>query len=242
MINRLKEAGELLSFQIFYRQRRSKATWVLAAIIIAMYLLEEFYGGSTDIYVLIGMGANVRSLVAQGEYSRLMSSVFLHAGFMHVFFNSYVLIVLGGFFNKILGESKYLSIFFISGISGSLASLALGKAEVSVGASGAIWGLFGASLALAIFKTDLIPEALRLALRKTTIINLLINLGVSFLPMVDFWAHIGGGVGGFICSTFIIWPVNTMRLEKIRSKFFQLTALILGSCYILSIIGIWWKL
>ncbi|HXW53059.1 MAG TPA: rhomboid family intramembrane serine protease, partial [Myxococcota bacterium] len=155
----------------------------------------------------VRMGANVSARVKEGEYYRLFTCVFLHAGFLHVFFNTYVLFALGGFFNRILGEARYLTIFLFSGVVGSLASVWLGKATVSVGASGAIWGLFGASLTLALFKTTFLPEAIRLRLRRVTIINLIINLGISFLPMIDFWAHLGGGIAGFLISLiFIVRP------------------------------------
>jgi rhomboid protease GluP len=229
------EAREIINFQISYNKRKIKATWVLAVVIAGMYLLEEYFGGSQNMSVLVRMGANVGERVKDGEYYRLMSSVFLHAGFMHVFFNTYVLFALGGFFNRILGESKYLVIFLSSGIVGSLASVYLGKATVSVGASGAIWGLFGASLALAMFPTSLLPEAIRLRLRRITLINLLINLGVSFLPMIDIWAHIGGGVAGFLVSLPIIFRSNSRSLNRVLRSIFAVLAWLLSVVYIIGI-------
>lgn len=226
-----KEVAEIISFQLSYSKKRIKATWALCIVIVALFLLEELFGGSNSTPVLVRMGANVKSLVHEGEYFRLMSSVFLHGGYLHVFFNTYVLFALGGFFNRILGETKYLSIFFISGIFGSLSSIYFGKADISVGASGAIWGLFGASLALAFFKTRLIPEPIRLRLRKMTFINLAINLGVSFLPMVDIWAHLGGCLGGFLCSLLMIFNNDNKTIETIKNRFFQLVAIALFLIY-----------
>ncbi len=231
-----KEVAEIISFQVSYSKQRIKATWGLAIVIALTFLLEELFGGSTSTSVLVRMGANVKDLISEGQYYRLMSSVFLHSGFMHVFFNTYVLFALGGFFNRILGEAKYLTIFFVSGIAGSLASFYLGKAGISVGASGAIWGLFGASLALAFFKTRLIPEAIRLRLRKVTLINLAINLGVSFLPMVDMWAHIGGGVAGFLCSLLMIFHSNNQLFNRLKNYLFQFLAIILLLAYLISIV------
>lgn len=215
-----QQVREIINFQLSYNRRKMKATWALALCIVGMYFLEEYFGGSQNIATLVRMGANVGARVKEGEYFRLMSSVFLHAGFMHVFFNTYVLFALGGFFNRILGESTYVVIFFVSGIVGSIASVCLGKAALSVGASGAIWGLFGASLALSVFKTSLIPDAIRLRLRRVTLINLVINLGVSFLPMIDIWAHIGGGIGGFVMSLpLIIRPRTRITYRLIRYVF-----------------------
>lgn len=116
------KAKEIINFQISYNRKKIKSTWAIAILIISMFLLEEYFGGQ-HISVLIKMGANVNIKVKEGEYFRLFTSVFLHAGFMHVFFNTYVLFALGGFFNRILGESKYLFIFLSSGLFGSLASI-----------------------------------------------------------------------------------------------------------------------
>jgi len=129
------QVKEIIRFQMTYNKRQIKATWVLSVIIVGLFLLEEWFGGSQNIAVLVRMGANVSARVREGEYFRLLSSVFLHAGFLHVFFNTYVLFALGGFFNRILGESRYLTVFLVSGITGSITSVFFGKSAVSVGAS-----------------------------------------------------------------------------------------------------------
>jgi len=234
-IDKQTEIRELLHFQLFYNQRKILATWILAGVIAAMFLLEELFGGSNNIAVLVKMGANVSERVEAGEYWRLMTCVFLHAGYMHIILNTYVLFALGGFFNRILGDAVYLTVFLVSGITGSLASTFLGKAQVSVGASGAIWGLFGASLAVSFIKNPLIPEIIRLSMRRVTLINLAINLGVSFLPMVDIWAHIGGGIGGFLVSLGIILGPTSPNYVRLRARVFQGLALILSLAYALSI-------
>lgn len=234
------QAREIIRFQISYNKQQIKATWTLAVVIVAMYLVEELFGGSQNIAVLVRMGANVSENVREGEYFRLLTSVFLHAGLMHVFFNTYVLFALGGFFNRILGEARYLTVFFVSGLMGSMASVYFGKSDVSVGASGAIWGLFGTSLGLAIFKTSLIPEAIRLRLRKVTLINLIINLGISFLPMIDFWAHIGGGIGGFLVSLAIIFPSRNAVLYRWFGTGFAVIAFSFSMLYAASIGYVMW--
>jgi rhomboid protease GluP len=141
-MNEQSQARELLSFQIFYSTRQIKATWALALVIALMFFLEEIFGGSTTISTLIKMGANDKELVREGQYYRLLTSVFLHAGYLHVIVNTYVLFALGGFFNRILGDSKFLTLFLFSGICGSISSTLLGGASVSVGAQ----VLSGASL------------------------------------------------------------------------------------------------
>lgn len=226
---------DIIRFQMAYSRQKVISTWVLSALIVAIYLLEEYWGGSQNIAILTRMGANVKARVLSGEYFRLCSAVFLHAGFLHVFFNTYVLVVLGGFFNRILGESRFLTIFFVSGIAGSITSILLGKAEVSVGASGALWGLFGASLGLTVFKNSLLPDLIRLRLRRITLINLVINLGISFLPMIDMWAHLGGGVSGFLISLVIIYFSRTKELYRLSTAMFSITAFMLSLIYLLAI-------
>jgi len=235
------QAREIIRFQLSYNKRKIKSTWTLAAIIIVFYLLEEYFGGSQNMALLVRMGANVRTRVDNGEYYRLFTCVFLHAGFLHVFFNTYVLIALGGFFNRILGEARYLTVFLLSGLVGSLASVLFGKAGVSVGASGAIWGLFGASLTLSLFKTSFLPEAIRLRLRRITFINLVINLGISFLPMIDIWAHLGGGFAGFLVSlVFVIKPQNRTVHQWVTYGCY-VVAFILSLAYLSAIVVDMWK-
>lgn len=232
-MNENTEAQELLAFQLFYMKRKMKTTWVLALIIISLFLMEEVLGGSTTVSVLVKMGANVRELVHEGQYFRLLTCVFLHAGWLHVIVNVYVLFALGGFFNRIFGESRYLTVFLFSGITGSLASYFLGSSHVSVGASGALWGLFGASVVIAFIRTHLLPEAVRLRLRRVTLINLIINLGISFLPMVDFWAHIGGGIGGLLISLLFIYRPSEESRRRLVSRIFQTTGALLTLIYAL---------
>lgn len=235
-----EESKKLLSFHFSYNKRNIKMTWVVALVIIVNFLLEEYFGGSKNTSVLVRMGANVNEKVLAGEHYRLFSSVFLHAGFLHVFFNTYVLFALGGFFNRILGASRYLAVLLFSGICGSLSSVYLSKAGISVGASGAIWGLFGASLALSIFKTSLLPEPIRLNLRRITLINVVINLGISFLPMIDFWAHIGGGIGGFLLGLLVVLTSQSEKSYHLSSYFFRLFSLVLAAFYTAAIIyGFW---
>lgn len=208
-------AQELFNFQEKLLRQKTYATYTLLIFIVAMYVLEEYFGSSQNISNLIKMGANSRELVKDSsEYYRLFSSIYLHAGFMHIFFNSYVLYALGGMFEKILGSRNFLIIFFISGFFGSVASIFLGKAPASVGASGAIWGFLGSSLALAIFPSDFFPSIFRKRLLKMSLINLFINLGVSLLPMVDIWAHLGGGIAGFLVTAIVI------RYDYVLQKFF----------------------
>jgi rhomboid protease GluP len=140
----------------------------------------------------------------------LLSSALLHAGLLHVAVNGYVLLVLGGFMEKVLGAGRYAVLLGAAALGGSLASAGLSTAAVSVGASGAIWGVLGAAAALAWRPGNVIPAVMVGPLRRNAIINLVLNLSISFLPQVDLWAHLGGGVAG----AALVWSgVLTRDLE-----------------------------
>lgn len=190
--------------------------YILIAIILIFFIIEEYLGGSKNALTLLNLGANSKELVLQkNQYYRLITSMYLHAGLMHLFFNCYVLYSFGNFLFSILGNKNFLLVFFISGICGSLASVFLSKASISVGASGAIWGFLGATLALSVFPSYYIADYYRNILLKTTGINIAINLGISLLPMIDIWAHLGGGISGFILTWFIISePKSYFRKTK----------------------------
>lgn len=230
----LKEKIQMLNFQMALATRKITVTYILLALMIGAYLLEEMRGGSNNIQTLVSMGANVSSLVQAGEYTRLMSCVFLHAGLMHIGFNGYVLYALGGFFNRILGSVPFLFIFLVSGITGSLASIFVGHSRVSVGSSGAIWGFFGASLVLAFFRNSVLPDPIRLSLRRTTLINLAINLGVSMLPMVDMWAHLGGGAGGFLSALVIVAEPQSPAIRNAKRIVINIIVAVLLLAYAVS--------
>jgi membrane associated rhomboid family serine protease len=191
-------------FQKSFGAKPVIVSWLLLSIMVLMFGLCSLWGDTDYIPTLYRMGANARSAVFAGEWWRVITSIFLHAGMMHLLFNGYVLYALGPFFERIFGPVRFLTLFLFSGVVGNIASLYLGKAPLSVGASGALWGLFGASVSLILRPSELIPEILRVRIRRVTIINILLNAAVSFLPMVDLWAHFGGGVAGFALGLFYV--------------------------------------
>lgn len=160
---------------------------------LAMYL---FGNGSQDIVTLLKFGANYRPFVLYGEVWRLFTCAFLHIGVLHLMVNMYALYVIGPQLENFFGKWKYLCIYFISAISGSLLSITF-STRVSAGASGAIFGLLGALLYFGyhyrvylgnIMKSQIIPI-------------ILLNLGIGFIVSgIDNAAHIGGLVAGIFTA------------------------------------------
>jgi membrane associated rhomboid family serine protease len=192
-----EERARLSEGQAFVASLRvqPRATWGLVAVLGTLFVLEELWGGSETVPTLVRMGGNTEATLA-GEPWRLLSSALLHAGWFHVGVNGFVLLVLGGFIEKVLGAARYGVLLGAAAVGGSLASALLSSAPLSVGASGAIWGVLGAAAALSWRPGQVIPAVMVGPLRRNAMINLIINLAVSFHPQVDVWAHLGGGLVG----------------------------------------------
>jgi len=171
------------------------ATWTLLASYAIAFALEIVWGGAEAVPTLVRMGANTDASLVDEPW-RLLSSAWLHAGWLHVLVNGYVLYALGGFLERLLGWQRFTILYVAAGIGGGLASAAFSSAALSVGASGAIWGVLGASAALALRPAGLIPPAVLGTVRRNAIVNIVLNLAVSFLPQIDMMAHLGGGIVG----------------------------------------------
>ena len=126
-----------------FSSKKPIITYILIAFCLIMFVVSSF---GIDTMTLVKYGANVGTLVKNGEVFRLITYMFLHAGVFHIFFNMYSLYIVGPRVEDFFGKWKFLTIYFISGISGGLLSIAMNGDVVSVGASGAIFGLFGALL------------------------------------------------------------------------------------------------
>jgi rhomboid protease GluP len=161
-----------------------RLTYVLLAVNILVFLAMTAAGGSTNTDVLIRFGAKANVLIAQGQVWRLLTSMFLHIGVMHLVFNSYALFILGVEVERLYGSARFLAIYLLAGLWGSLVSFALGP-SLSAGASGAIFGLLGATAAF--FHTH----------RRLGIVGLNLFLGFT-VPGIDNLAHLGGLVSGAI--------------------------------------------
>lgn len=178
-------------------QRFPWLTLTLGAVCVLLFVLGKAWSDSNFSLVLYRMGANSSKEVRAGEVWRLVASMFLHGNVGHIAVNMIALAVFGPVLERLLGPQRYLFLYGVSGLGGSLASALLRGSGISVGASGAIWGLMAAGFGLALRPRGLLPP-LRLAqARRRAIGPLAINLLYSFQPGVDFLAHLGGGVVGF---------------------------------------------
>ncbi|MBM7838145.1 rhomboid protease GluP [Alkalihalobacillus xiaoxiensis] len=196
---------------LFYGKPRM--IYVLLLAILAMYTVLELNGGSTNIQVLIDYGAKYNPLMVEGEWWRLVTSMFLHIGLIHLLFNGMALYFLGTAVEQLFGSIRFLFIYFIAGISGSIVSFAFND-SVSAGASGALFGLFGALLYFGLKQ----PALFYRTLGRNIIFLLGFNLILGFVvPGIDNGAHIGGLIGGFLAAVMVRMPKEEKKTPFIWS-------------------------
>ena len=177
-----------------------------------MYAAILWAGGPGDLGVLIRFGALVRHRVWEGEYWRLISPLFVHGSFVHFALNALALYILGRLVEPFLGSGRFSLLYFVSGLGGSIGSL-LFTPSISVGASGAIFGLLGAMLAAEYIATGSVRHLLASVTRGSVlpIIALELLLGVM-VPVVDNAAHVGGLVAGCALGYYLATR-RYMRVE-----------------------------
>ena len=180
------------------------ATYILLVANLVVFALMERAGGSQDPTVLDRFGALFGPLVAEGQYWRLLTAIFLHVGFVHVAFNSLGLFVFGTAFERACGPLRMMAVYVGAGLAGSALSYLASPAVRSAGASGAIFGLLGA---LAVYLVVNRQEFGKLGQREITTVLFLAAMNLLnglTTPGVDNWAHVGGLIGGAALGLAVI--------------------------------------
>jgi rhomboid protease GluP len=187
-------------------------TQIILGVIVVFFIGQiisgggDFLGNSLDPVEQWGM--LTKQGVAGGEWWRLVTSMFLHAGILHILFNGMALFALGMQVERMMGSKRFLLIFFLTGIGGNVLTLLVNPVP-SVGASGGIFGLLGALIAFFYRNRDRLGAWGQANLR-----SLLITAGINFvitfsIPQVNQMAHIGGLVTGLFLGYFLSpWQVK----------------------------------
>ncbi|CAL9482626.1 rhomboid family intramembrane serine protease [Streptomyces sp. enrichment culture] len=185
-------------------------TKILIGICLAAFLVQMSAGDAfTDRFDLIGRAfvPHLGTLegVAEGQYYRLLTSMFLHGSYIHIIFNMLSLWWIGGPLEAALGRARYLTLYLVSGLAGSaLSYLIAAPNQPSLGASGAVFGLFGA--------TAVLMRRLNYDMRPI-IALLVINLIITFSPgfNIAWQAHLGGLVAGVVMGYAMIHAPRQKR-------------------------------
>ncbi|MBQ6539264.1 MAG: rhomboid family intramembrane serine protease [Bacilli bacterium] len=147
--------------------------------------------------------------IRDGEYYRIITGMFLHGNILHLFFNCWVLYIIGSQLESFIGKFKYAIIYFIAGISGSLFSMIFSH-SASIGASGAIFGLMGALIYFGYHYRVYLGNYVKTQLIPLVVLNLIIGMS----PGIDNFAHIGGLIGGTIATMALGIDGKSTTFEK----------------------------
>lgn len=191
---------------------------IIAACII-MFIISCIIGGTEtfsgiNANLALELGANNQFYLKSGEIWRLLTSAFLHADLVHLLVNMYSLYIIGRQMETFLGKGKFLVVYIVSAICGGLLSgLVSDPSIVSVGASGAIFGLLGSMLYFGYHYRTYLGSAIKNQIIPIIIINLLIGFMSSG---IDNFAHIGGLVGGVLATMAVGINGKSKNYEKIN--------------------------
>lgn len=205
----IEQTPEVLALNL--PTRRPILTYILLSVIVGIFVVQVIYAqvNFPRPEPITDWGAlNYARVVFRGEHYRLFTAMFLHAGEVHLLFNGLALWVFGRTVESVFGTARFALIYFLGGLTGSLASLFLTRG-LSVGASGAIFAIFGAEMVFLYRNRELLGRAAREQLQSLIMLALL-NFGLGIFTQVapttvsiDNWAHGGGFVGGIILTWFI---------------------------------------
>jgi rhomboid protease GluP len=143
--------------------------------------------------------------VGAHQWWRLLTSCFVHFGIIHIGMNMYVLYLIGPFIESVFGRMRYLLIYFIAGLSGSIVSVWVHPMAVGAGASGAIFGLYGAVFGFLLIKRRTLNPVAMKSIGKSAGIFILYNVVYgSMSGTTDLSAHLGGLVAGFLAGMVLV--------------------------------------
>lgn len=180
-----------------FSPKKPVVTYILIVLNLMVFLYGVLYGNDE----LISMFGNNYELVQNGEFYRLFTCMFVHADILHILFNMIALYSIGPVVERYYGKSKFLLIYLVSGLLGSIFSGVFMTADsISIGASGAIFGLLGSICYFTYYYRATLQGILRGSIMPVIIINLVIGFISS---SIDLSAHIGGLLGGILVSMAI---------------------------------------
>lgn len=183
-------------------RRKPFVSWAIAATCVAIFGLEVLWGHGEPVSVASRMGAEIPSRVLAGEWWRLLSATLLHVGVVHLAMNMLAFLAFGTFLERVIGGARYLILYILSGLGGSLLSLTRQSDVPGLGASGGIWGLMIAGAVMVTWRPAMLPPRLAIQLRRRAWTPVVLNGLISLAPGIDLRAHLGGGITG---ALLLLW-------------------------------------
>lgn len=202
--------------------RRARVTEIILVLLgiaylgeIALDAVDPFSLVAVDALRMVQLGAIVPALVLdEGQWFRLVSGTMLHAGLLHIYLNGMAILALGGLMERLIGGYRLAAIYILSAFAGSLASVFVSTGWLSVGASGAVFGLLGAFGVLQLRHGGRLPPGIGQS-RRWWLVILGLNAALPIaLPMIDVWAHVGGFVGGAAAAGLLLRQPDAIRPDR----------------------------
>ncbi len=209
--------------QVHHEPRESNGnpvvTWTLIGINVLMFIVPAVVSPSwvwkPTAKQLLDWGADFGPLSLHGQWWRLVTCCFLHLGVIHIVFNMVILLQAGAFAEAVFGRVRFLLLYFLAGLGGSLASAFRQPPIVSVGASGAIFGIYGGILAFLLMQRRAVNREAAGKIAKGAGVFLFYNLVYSLAsPSVDMSAHLGGLAAGFLAGMPLARPLTPGRQKS----------------------------
>ncbi len=213
-------ALELLRFRqrLFAATPRLWVTYALVALNCGVWMVQVVAGvdaASPGAEVLVRWGGNLGTAVHAGEYWRLLSATVLHGGAIHLAFNMFALWIIGQTVERVLGNAGFAATYLISGLAGSVASVIASPDVVSVGASGAVFGILGAQLTALLSRRVGLPAALRPGIMRNGVLIIGVNLAFGFsIPNIDNAAHMGGLIAGAMAGAALAHSLDSEGIAR----------------------------
>lgn len=205
------------------------ATYSLITLCLITFCWAEMIGSTTDNWTLLRFGANFAPLTLGAEqWWRLLGAAFLHIGWVHLLVNMYSLYVVGPTLERFFGNLKFIGVYTLSALAGSVASAFFGGGHISAGASGAIFGLFGAAVVLGLRHQTTIPKPIQQQLVRGMLPAIGYNLLFGFTQSgIDNSAHLGGLLAGSVSAALITPRIAQTSWNPLSRLSFALLGLLL---------------
>jgi len=191
-------------FALFFSNKDFYFTSKILALNVLIYLVMAMTGAFNNIHLyeaLHNFGGSHRGLINDGEWWRLFTAAFVHGGFLHLFFNMYAFLYVSLILEPLLGRFRYLAIYLSLAFLSGLSSIYWFSNILTVGASGAIFGLYGVAFAMA--ATGVLRNRIRISLLISIAVFSGYNIGFGIEDGIDYAAHIGGFSWGLLMGLLI---------------------------------------
>lgn len=216
-------------YESIFKPKKIVVTSILILInVIVFFAMFAYSGANITGGALLQFGALNSVLVQNGQFWRLITAGFVHSGILHLLFNMYALYLIGTQLENFVGKWKFLLIYFFSMVSASLMSCIFNPYSISVGASGAIFGLLGALVYFGWHYRLYLGSILRNQIIPIIVLNLVLGFLVSG---IDNAAHIGGLIGGLLISM-------ALGVQKTEDKQSRINGIVVSAIYLVFLVYI----